>query len=86
MKKAAEKQKVLSNEGRNLLSVAFKNVVGSKRSAWRVISSIEQKSSTAATIKYREAIESELDTVCKEVIVSSQCASVSIISQLGSPQ
>lgn len=33
----------LTNEERNLLSVAYKNVVGSRRSSWRVISSIEQK-------------------------------------------
>ncbi|CAO2640315.1 14-3-3 protein eta [Lemmus lemmus] len=32
----------LSNEDRNLLSVAYKNVVGARRSSWRVISSIEQ--------------------------------------------
>ena len=33
----------LASEGRNLLSVAYKNVVGARRSAWRVISSIESK-------------------------------------------
>merc|ERR1712168_721040 len=33
----------LTNEERNLLSVAYKNVVGSRRSSWRVISSIEAK-------------------------------------------
>ena len=33
----------LSVEERNLLSVAYKNVVGARRSSWRVISSIEQK-------------------------------------------
>ena len=31
------------NEERNLLSVAYKNVVGARRSSWRIISSIEQK-------------------------------------------
>merc|ERR1711868_244656 len=36
----------LTNEERNLLSVAYKNVVGSRRSSWRVISSIEQKCET----------------------------------------
>ena len=37
----------LSVEERNLLSVAYKNVIGSRRASWRVISSIEQKSETA---------------------------------------
>ena len=33
----------LSVEERNLLSVAYKNTVGSRRAAWRIISSVEQK-------------------------------------------
>ena len=33
----------LSVEERNLLSVAYKNSIGSRRTAWRAISSIEQK-------------------------------------------
>ena len=44
MKRVTEAGDELSSEERNLLSVAYKNVVGAKRSAWRVISSIEQKS------------------------------------------
>jgi 14-3-3 protein epsilon len=33
----------LSNEERNLLSVAYKNSVGSRRTAWRTISAIQNK-------------------------------------------
>ena len=40
---ALAKQKTLSVEERNLLSVAFKNVVGSKRASWRILSGIEAK-------------------------------------------
>lgn len=36
-------QEELSLEERNILSVAFKNVVGTRRAAWRVLSSIEKK-------------------------------------------
>lgn len=43
MKKVTESNNELTNEERNLLSVAYKNVVGARRSSWRVISSIEQK-------------------------------------------
>jgi len=43
MKKVARLGVELSVEERNLLSVAYKNVIGAQRSAWRIISSIEQK-------------------------------------------
>merc|ERR1712039_954361 len=36
----------LSTEERNLLSVAYKNAVGSRRAAWRIITSVEQKEKT----------------------------------------
>lgn len=47
MKKVTEMEGAdpLTTEERNLLSVAYKNIVGAKRSSWRVISSIEQKAS-----------------------------------------
>lgn len=43
MKAVAIRPEELSMEERNLLSVAYKNVIGSRRASWRVISSIEQK-------------------------------------------
>ncbi len=51
------------SDQRNLLSVAYKNVVGARRSSWRVISSIEMKldeSKKELASKYREQIEGEL--------------------------
>jgi len=72
MKLVTESGSELSNEERNLLSVAYKNVVGTKRSSWRVISSIEQKSGDDEKQKmakeYREKIEGELNLICKEVL------------------
>jgi hypothetical protein len=60
----------LTTEERNLLSVAYKNIVGAKRSSWRVISSIESKASNKAELAktYRETIENELRDVCQEVL------------------
>ena len=75
MKKVTEMEKELSNEERNLLSVAYKNVVGARRSSWRVIHSIEQKTDGAGSEKkqemarnYREKIEKELKKICEEVL------------------
>ena len=47
MKSVTEIGGELTNEERNLLSVAYKNVVGARRSSWRVISSIEQKTESS---------------------------------------
>uniref|UniRef100_A0A8C0Q9F5 14-3-3 domain-containing protein n=1 Tax=Canis lupus familiaris TaxID=9615 RepID=A0A8C0Q9F5_CANLF len=47
MKSVTEQGAELPNEERNLLSVAYKNVVGAPRSSWRVISSIEQQTEGA---------------------------------------
>ncbi|XP_075057552.1 14-3-3 protein theta [Mixophyes fleayi] len=73
MKAVTEHGEELSNEERNLLSVAYKNVVGARRSAWRVISSIEQKTDCSdkklAMVKeYREKVEIELKTICDTVL------------------
>ena len=73
MKQVTEEKKKLSEEERNLLSVAYKNVVGTRRSSWRVISSIESKSDSEErkelAKEYRETIEQELNKICNEVIV-----------------
>jgi len=63
----------LTDEQRNLLSVAFKNVVGARRSAWRIINSLLDKKSaeggkTELTLNYREEIEKELKERCNEVL------------------
>ena len=65
---------VLTQEQRNLLSVAFKNVVGAKRSSWRILSADEQKC-TDETKKqilqsYCEKVVGELEDVCNTVLVS----------------
>ncbi|XP_061919718.1 14-3-3-like protein [Entelurus aequoreus] len=73
MKSVAElEEKELDNDQRNLLSVAYKNVVGARRSSWRILSSIEgmgDKDKKQALAKaYREKIETELKDICQDVL------------------
>ncbi|KAI5711834.1 hypothetical protein M8J75_003443 [Diaphorina citri] len=73
MKAVTETGVELSNEERNLLSVAYKNVVGARRSSWRVISSIEQKTEGSErkqqmAREYREKVEKELRDICYDVL------------------
>jgi 14-3-3 protein epsilon len=64
----------LTVEERNLLSVAYKNSVGTRRTAWRVLSSIETKEEAKGSAhlvllrEYKKKIESELDKICNEII------------------
>jgi len=74
---SATKEGELSVEERNLLSVAYKNVVGSRRAAWRILSSLKQKEQSKANEShvtridsYKEKIEKELEEICNEIIRS----------------
>lgn len=77
MKKCYELSASFSTpEKRNLLSVAYKNVVGARRNAWRILSSLESKfnedeKKREIAADYRRVIEEELESICREVIVSS---------------
>ena len=74
MKKVVEMDHELSVEERNLLSVAYKNSVGSRRTAWRAVSQIEQKEEAKGSrhlqlIKdYKKNIEGELTQYCEEIL------------------
>jgi 14-3-3 protein epsilon len=75
MKLAGTSLPELSVEHRNLLSVAYKNAVGSRRASWRIISSVGQKEESkgnADNVKhcneYRGKVEDELSKICNEIL------------------
>ncbi|KAI7107239.1 14-3-3 protein, partial [Hortaea werneckii] len=75
MKAVASADQELSVEERNLLSVAYKNVIGARRASWRIVTSIEQKEESKGNeqqvklIKeYREKIENELAKICEDIL------------------
>jgi len=75
MKAVAKGDTELSVEERNLLSVAYKNVIGARRASWRVLTQIESKEKLKGddgkvkkVAEYRKKVEDELDNVCDEIL------------------
>ena len=74
MKAVVDAGQELNTEERNLLSVAYKNSVGARRTAWRSVSAIEakekQRNSThwALVSDYKAKIEKELNDICEDVL------------------
>jgi len=75
MKNVAQGNEELTVEERNLLSVAYKNVIGARRASWRIVSSIEQKEETKGNVQqvemiqnYRKKIEDELSQICGDIL------------------
>merc|ERR1739844_208556 len=65
----------LSVEERNLLSVAYKNAVGSRRAAWRIISSVKEEETTKGNDvqaknadEYCKKVEAELQKICDTIL------------------
>jgi len=75
MEEVGKQPDELSVEERNLLSVAYKNAVGSRRAAWRIITSVEQKEKTKGNEEnakyakeYCTKVEQELQKICDTIL------------------
>ena len=60
----------LDKEERNLLSVAYKNAVGSKRTSWRTLAGGVDSDDVHKKVmkKYMAIIEVEMEEICKDVL------------------
>jgi 14-3-3 protein epsilon len=67
-----QKGGAVTSDERNLLSVAFKNLISSKRTAWRTISAIEQNPKYSkfgeSLAAYKTKIENSLYKDCEHII------------------
>lgn len=75
MKAVTKLEKDLNAEERNLLYVACTNIIGPRRTSWRIVSSIESKEAAQSNTarvehmkRYRANIENELQTICNDIV------------------
>ncbi|CAL6046894.1 14-3-3_protein [Hexamita inflata] len=77
MKKIIALGEELNDKERNLLSVAYKNIIGPRRAAWRIVSTIETREKGRSkpnqtridfVTAYRLKIEEELKSYCNDVL------------------
>jgi hypothetical protein len=71
MKEVTRQPQELTVKERNLLSVAYKNAIGSRRASWRAVSSIAQEGEPdeMTLIKdYKAKIEAELVDICNDIL------------------
>ena len=75
-----ESSEDVSVDVRNLLSVGFKNLIGSRRAAWRTVSAIEQNKKyeqySDNCKEYKTKIETELADLCEDIIKAVQDFSI----------
>ena len=68
----------LTVEERNLLSVAYKNVIGVRRASWRILSGIAQKEKSkgnaeheSSAVSYRAKVRGRSNTSSSSLLISA---------------
>lgn len=74
LKPVIAKTEELTQEERNLFSIAYKNLSGNKRTAWRSLNVIQDNPKYAKfqekTKNYKKKVEDELKKICMELIAT----------------
>jgi len=69
VKECKKNEENLTVDERNLLSVAYKNVVGSRRASWRTLNAESQDEKNASLVSsYKLIVEVELKEICNDVL------------------
>ena len=74
MSRQIQEKPVLGEQERNLFAIAYKNLVSSRRTAWRAITALEaeQKSKNSRNVEiikyYKEQIEQEIKNYCHLIL------------------
>jgi len=79
----------LSVDERNLLSVAYKNVIGARRASWRTLNAESQEEKNLPLIEaYKKQVENELTVICKEVLtlLTEQLVNDTLIAEINDPK
>ncbi|KAF3336341.1 14-3-3 protein 7-like isoform X1 [Carex littledalei] len=72
MRKIARMDIEPTGEERNLFSVSYKNIIGARRSSWRILCSLEEKEETEKNLKtiqeYKKKVEDEMARISNEIL------------------
>ncbi len=87
MKQVVDLGHELADEERTLLSVAYKNKLGARRSSWKTITKIEKKTQDRRkqilNREYRKNIEREIQSICNDIL---KLIDKSLIRKASSPE